>query len=211
MLASLLRDFLALARLCGFRVALKWLLCVVKTLPQCVRSRSLMPADKAMGPGPFTVRGAVVGSAQDPAQSASVVFSGIREIWARNVYRMFTALVLARSPSAGVLAVEPSRLLNQSFSKMIAANGWESRVSLVPAFVGSLSPVQKRVLAEDKHYTGIPFVNPDDLVAETATIDFLKCDIEGSEFGLIESSIFAKSVTNSCRGSRFLRRSQPIH
>lgn len=213
MLAWFFRDLFGITRVCGPRIAFLWLLCVVKTFPECFASHTLMPADKAMGTGPFNIRGVIIGSSEDQALDASVVFSGIREIWVRNVYLgavlsipehgtivdlganrgTFTALALAKSPSARVLAVEPSRLLNQSFSKMIAVNGWSHRATLIPAFVGSLSVVQKRALAEDRHYIGIPFIDPDKLVAEVPVIDFLKCDIEGSEFGLLDSSIFAKA------------------
>lgn len=214
MIRVLLRDFTGLLRVCGFRIAFKWLACVIKTFPQCRASHTLMPADRAMGSGPFKVGGALIGWSDDPGQSASVVFSGIREIWVRNIYLggvlsipedgtvvdlganrgIFTALALAKSKGVKVLAVEPSRLLNESFGTMIKVNDWQGRVSMIRAFIGGLAPVQERALSEDSNYTGVPFVDPDYLVRDIRKIDFLKCDIEGSEFGLLETSLFAKAA-----------------
>lgn len=172
-----------------------------------------MTADRAMGSGPFNLKCALIGSSDDPAQNASVVFSGIREIWVRNVYLAdvlripahgtivdlganrgtFTALALAKSADAKVIAVEPSRLLNKSFLRMVSANGWQDRVSLIPAFIGSICTKQEQALSHDEYYAEVPFLDSDEMFAAIPTIDFLKCDIEGSEFGLLESSIFAKT------------------
>ena len=76
------RDASGLAAACGTFVAMRWLICILFTLPQCWRARNLQPADIRMGDGPFTARR----RGAQAKLSGYRVFSGIREIWARDVY-----------------------------------------------------------------------------------------------------------------------------
>jgi len=202
-----IRDIFSLGRICGSQVALCWLAQVGIHFRECRRTHSLITADRSMGTGPFTRKaGAILGSEHDEADPISPVFSGIREVWARDVYRrhgllplpssgivvdlganrgMFTALALASSPGLRVVAVEPSRLLNKVFTAMIERNRWQDRVRLVSAFIGGNTAVQSQALTTDPHYMGIPFISINEFLFDIPTIDFLKCDIEGSEFELL--------------------------
>src|ERR1700722_13209476 len=75
-------DARGIARRCGWWVAARWLWCIALTLPACLKTRNLQPADIRMGNGPFLVD-------RDGAQAqltGQQVFSGIREIWVRDVY-----------------------------------------------------------------------------------------------------------------------------
>src|SRR5580692_2741184 len=149
----ILRDASGVAASCGMLVAVRWLMFVALTFRECMRTRNLQPADIRMGNGPFLAqhRGARA------KLSGNRVFSGIREIWVRDVYLKddylsisrsalvvdfganlgnFTSLALAQHDDVRVIAVEPSLRLSSSLRKSVAANGWESRLSVKRAFVG---------------------------------------------------------------------------
>jgi hypothetical protein len=75
-------DAAGIAKVCGISVALKWLSLILINFPAVARSGNLQAADRAMGKGPFQAR---------RAQSRAIligtqVFSGLREIWVRDVY-----------------------------------------------------------------------------------------------------------------------------
>src|SRR5271169_4113278 len=81
-LLVILKDARGIASACDWLVALRWLGCIAMTLPDCLRARNLQPADRLMGQGPFRVsRGAA-----HAWLSGAQIFSGIREIWVRDVY-----------------------------------------------------------------------------------------------------------------------------
>src|SRR5690349_6204581 len=82
MLAKLFGDFRGIARVAGLGTALRWMGCVVLTLPSALKTRNLLAADQLMGTGPFRVHHAT-GDALLVGDSA---FSGLREIWVRDVY-----------------------------------------------------------------------------------------------------------------------------
>jgi FkbM family methyltransferase len=212
-LALVFKDYIRLWRVCGFPPATKWLAQVAMKYPECRRARNLQPADEAMGQGPFEVRN---GKARALLTGVRV-FSGIREIWARDIYFQrgyltigpaavvvdlganmgnFTSLALGSGPSVRVVAVEPGRDLGEMFRRNVELNGWFDRVLLVPAFVGGVSLMQER-MAENPEYGGAKWINQQELLELGGLdhIDFLKCDIEGSEFELLtpESPILQRA------------------
>src|SRR6186713_2915399 len=79
---KILADSLGIARTCGPGTALNWLSCISRSARECARVRNLQPADRLMGRGPFTVKRGGVRARLTGEQ----VFSGIREIWVRDVY-----------------------------------------------------------------------------------------------------------------------------
>ncbi len=211
---SILRDARGIASVCGSWAALRWLACVALTLPSCARRGNLQPADRLMGSGPFRV-------AQRGAQASLCgpqVFSGIREIWVRDVYLNhgllsipqgalvvdlganignFTNLALAQHGDVKVIAVEPSLKLAAGLKASVGLNGWGGRVSIKRAFVGVSTRVQESA-AGDVDYADAPFVSEEEFLREFQIdrVDLLKCDIEGSEFFLLAEGSRLLSMTS---------------
>jgi FkbM family methyltransferase len=211
MLAKLFGDFRGIARVAGVGTAMRWLACVVATLPSALKSRNLLAADRLMGTGPFRVHHAI-GNAILTGDSA---FSGLREIWVRDVYAgggflrvpdhgtivdlganmgNFSAQALAANATARLIAIEPSAPLGAKWATTMATNGFQDRAQLCRAFIGIFTDKQRRDFENDPAYGDAPTINEDEFLQRYAIdhIDFLKCDIEGSEFFMTE------------RGSRLL-------
>jgi FkbM family methyltransferase len=174
-------------------------------LPAVLKSRNLQPADLAMGHGPFKAKRV----RSEAILTGSQVFSNLREIWVRDVYLkdeflsvprnaivvdlganrgVFTALALAQHDSVRVIAVEPSLALLESLKKCISANGWSERLTPIRAFIGNFTETQKAALRQGSDYADAPTISEAELISRSAIskIDLLKCDIEGSEFFLLE-------------------------
>lgn len=157
-----------------------------------------------MGNGPFSV------SRQSARAklAGQQVFSGIREIWVRDVYLKddylkipagslvidlganlgnFTNLALAQHGDVRVIAVEPSPPLSNSLQESLRINGWSDRASVKRAFLGVKTEVQVAAAA-DPAYRDAEYLSESAFLAEfdIQRIDFLKCDIEGSEFFLLD-------------------------
>ena len=205
MLRKLVSDFRGIARVCGVGPAIRWLGCVALTLPTNLRTRNLLAADLKMGTGPFPVRHQI-GRAKLVGEHA---FSGIREIWVRDVYARdgfvripdhgvvvdlganmgnFSAMALAASPTARLVAVEPSRAHAAKWHETMQVNGFADRAQLCQAFVGTFPDDQRRAFAADPQYADAPFLSEAEFLDRYGIehIDFLKCDIEGSEFFMME-------------------------
>jgi FkbM family methyltransferase len=203
-LQVILRDARGIARVCGPGIALRWLWCIASSVRECVAQRNLQPADRLMGHGPFSVRR---GTAQANL-AGEQVFTGIREIWVRDVYLKndflriepgavvldlganmgnFSNLVLAHRAGVSVVAVEPSRMLSETFRASARRNGWLDRVAIERAFIGTETSVQLKIGQEDPEYSGVPYITEEDFLRRLnlQRIDLLKCDIEGSEFFLM--------------------------
>ena len=156
-----------------------------------------------MGAGPFPVRRGHVSA----MLKGDRVMSGVREIWVRDVYLKddylrigpsdlvvdlganmgnFTNLALAHGPGVRVVAVEPNRAALDMLVESVSANGWNDRVALNRCFLGGVTPKQTE-LRQRSGYGGAEFVSEEDFLKDNdvGSIDFLKCDIEGSEFSLL--------------------------
>jgi len=206
-LAKVWNDFLGLGRVCGWSVAFRWLRQLVFSWREVLQEKNLQPVDRALGPGPWKVRLRTYGCEFLVWGPQSI--SGIREMYVRDVYLRggwlkiapddvvldlganmgnFTNLALSSGPKVRVVAVEPSQSLNEIFRRSVGLNpGFLDRVTLLRCFVGGLGPKQNELFAS-RDYSEAPFLSEDDLIATAGLtrIDFLKCDIEGSEFGLID-------------------------
>lgn len=211
--ALILRDFLGMIRVAGVGVALRWLWSILRNFGACRRVGNLQPADLAMGPGPFRVR--------LRRSSASLygeqVISGIREIWIRDVYLFndflqirdgdvaldlgsnmgnFSMLALGHGPRVRVVAVEANPVYAAKWKKNIGQAGWQDRATLVEAFIGGVTTYQEN-LAAQVDADGPRQISQDQLLSDhqLSRIDFLKCDIEGSEYGLLtpDSPILART------------------
>lgn len=205
MLRKLVSDFRGIVRVCGVGPALRWLGCVALTMPTNLKTRNLLAADLKMGTGPFAVHHKV-GNAKLVGEYA---FSGLREIWVRDVYARddfvripdggtvvdlganmgnFSAMALAASPTARLIAVEPSREHAAKWRETMRVNGFEDRAELCPAFVGTFTDTQRSAFATDPNYADAPILSEREFLDRYRIdrIDFLKCDIEGSEFFMME-------------------------
>ena len=80
-LKTIARDAKGIGVTCGYSVALRWLWCILRTFSECLKTHNLQPADRRMGNGPFTV----VRQSARAKLAGQQVFSGIREIWVRDV------------------------------------------------------------------------------------------------------------------------------
>jgi FkbM family methyltransferase len=214
-LEKIASDARGIALRCGWFIALKWVGCIALTWRACAKVGNLQPADLKMGNGPFFV-------SRNGATARLIgqqVFSGIREIWVRDVYLKndylsisrgalvvdlganlgnFTGLALAQHVDVTVVAVEPSAHLSASLSAMAARNGWTHRVAVKRAFVGLATGAQSGVL-DNPDYRDAPFITEHDFLEEfqIRKIDFLKCDIEGSEFFMLDPSSKLLSLTSN--------------
>lgn len=210
MIRKLASDFTGLWRICGPAVALRWLLQVSIHVPTILRSRSLMVADNKMGHGPFTVQLRRYG-ARFRIQGPNA-FSGIREMYVRDQYLSdgwlaippdalvvdlganmgnFTNLALATHPTVHVVSVEPSAALNAAFENSLSLNpDHRQRAKLIRAFIGTPTKKIIDVIATEPAYSGAPWISEDELLGQLKgrPVDFLKCDIEGGEFGILTDS-----------------------
>jgi len=204
-ISQIISDFTGLIRVCGVTVALKWLFMVIIHFNECITSNNLQPADRALGRGPIRVcREKAFG-----ILNCDSLVSAIREIWVRDVYLKnnflkipnegivtdlganagkFSVLALAHNNKIKLIAVEPNEGLNKQFWAQMDLNGWRDRVVLDRKFIGTVSPKQKMML-NDPESMDAGFITVEEFIKlhNIQSIDFLKCDIEGSEFGLIEN------------------------
>jgi FkbM family methyltransferase len=220
--ARLGRDLRGLISVCGLSIALRWALKVLLRLPDVVRQGNLQPADAAMGEGPFAVHVKRYGCRFQI--SGPCALAGIRELYVRDVYLRnrwlqvgpggivvdlganmgnFSALALACHPTVRVVAVEPSRQMISRFIASVGLNpGFLDRVLLLRAFVGSPARLQRELLAAEPEYADAGWLTEDDLIdrGRLTRISLLKCDIEGSEFGLLgpDSRLLALADALAC-------------
>lgn len=209
-------DGTGLARVCGIGVGLRFFATILANFRSCARARNLNPVGEAMGSGPFrcNLRGAKA------RLTGHDIISSIREIWVRDVYTgggfldippdatvvdlgsnrgVFAALALAHGPSVRVTAVEVDPKYTKNRAEILALNGWTERQRVIPAFIGPRSPLTD-TLVESIRQAGHPceMLSEDEFI-ETAGlthIDFLKCDIEGSEYGLLHKDSKLLAMTD---------------
>jgi FkbM family methyltransferase len=168
-----------------------------------------------MGDGPFRARRA----RSEAILTGTQVFSNLREIWVRDVYLkddflsvpknaivvdlganlgVFTVLALAQHDSVRVIAIEPSLTLLKSLKNCVSANGWSERLTPIRGFIGNFTETQKAALKQGSDYADAPSISEAELISRIAIskIDLLKCDIEGSEFFLLEPDSRLLSMTD---------------
>jgi FkbM family methyltransferase len=215
MLGKFISDFRGIARVCGVGPALRWSASVAITIAENLRTRNLLAADLLMGSGPFPVA--------HPTGNALLVgkhaFSGLREIWVRDVYTRgdflkvpdggtvvdmganmgnFSAMALASNPSIRLIAVEPSSQHAAKWHDTIKINDFVDRAVLCESFVGNFTPKQQLDFDTDPFYQSATIISEVDFLEKYKIdrIDFLKCDIEGSEFYLMEAESRILDITD---------------
>jgi FkbM family methyltransferase len=209
-LKKIFSDFRGLCAVCGIIVACRWLIAIAKRFNRCRREGNLQPADAALGDGPFAVR---MGDARALLAGARAI-TNIREVWVRNVYLdrgylaispdasvvdlggnigAFTCLALAHGPNVRVVAIESDPAECARLRRNLELNGWQSRVQLINAFIGGSTQFQQEQLSTER-CKDVSTISEEELLQRVGDrINFLKCDIEGSEFELFagESKLLA--------------------
>lgn len=203
---QILNDFIGIIKVCGIKSAVKWIIFILLSLPECIKRKNLQPADKMFGEGPIKVKS----DNNYVKLLGGQIFSSIREIWVRKVYLKddyvkipengiiidlganvgaFTMQALTNSQASKVIAVEPNKELNRLFIRQIAYNNFSNRVSLQRYFIGSQSVKQKEMLNDPLSMDAV-FITQREFITQNklSSIDFLKCDIEGSEFDFINDT-----------------------
>lgn len=203
MLRTIAGDAAGLVRVCGPGTGARWLWSIVANLRSCIRAGNLQPADAAMGDGPFPVR---LGAARAELVGRQAM-SGLRDLWVRDAYGCggfltirdgdtivdlgsnmgnFTLLALGAAPATRVVAVEANKAEAARWRRGVEHNGWRGRATLVNAFIGAATADQE-ALRRLPECDGVPFIDERELIRAggITRVDLLKCDIEGSEFGLL--------------------------
>lgn len=211
-LSKLLGDIIGVARVLGYSSLLKWAANIILNFDTIVKHKNLESADVLMGKGPFRVsynkKSAIIYGHQS--------FSGIREIWVRDCYLnkqlnfdddnlvidlganigVFTQLALSQNKSLKVISVEPNRLFVEDLKKSLKYNKWEDRCKIHIGFIGSTTKTQIEAL-KNKNYQSSEFININNLIKNYSInkVDFLKVDVEGSEFGLLDEESKLLSIS----------------
>jgi FkbM family methyltransferase len=180
----------------------QYLVALARSWRHVLRARSLKPADARMQPRLCRVR---CGSAT--ARLSGESFGFMREILGRQVYwpdprlqigptdlivdcganvGTFTVPAAAMAVHGRVVALECQGGFVARLRENVQANGFDRRVTILHAVIGPETGWFAEAHGTDgSHYTGAPRpMSLAEVVRETALsrIDFLKMDIEGSEF-----------------------------
>ena len=109
-------------------------------------------------------------------------------------------MALAIDSSIKVIAVEPNIFSIVEFNKSVGLNPSHlSRLMLIRAFLGKPNQKTSVLIESDANYSGVEWLSEQELIdrANIQSIDFLKCDIEGGEFGLLTKDSKLLAMTKS--------------
>lgn len=187
----------------SFITAIKWIFNLFFYFKDILKKRNLEPADIKMGNGPIRVwRGKVKANL-----SGHQIFSGIREIWVRDCYLfrnilkfndnglvvdlganigVFSQLALASNKTNRVIALEPNKMLINDLINSVKNNNWQGRIKTLNNFIGKETEIQKSASLTE-NYRQAKYIDELEFIESNKIdiIDFLKIDIEGSEFSLL--------------------------
>lgn len=207
-LTKLMANLGGVYRACGPGPALAYAANIAGTLPAVLRTRTLIDADRRMARRPWRFRTQGV-----DVQIDGRLWSGAREMYARGVYfpderfrftpgtavldlgansGLFTLLAALRG--CRVVAVDAQSGFLEEIEQLAQRHGVSGLVALEHALVGAGAGVLALpgALERATHFRGR---QPARLSMSTLferhaleSVDFLKCDIEGSEFELFEDA-----------------------
>ncbi len=203
-ITKLVANLRGVYRACGAGPALAYAASIAGTLPAVARTRTLADADRRMSRRPWRFRTQGVEVTVDGR-----LWSGAREMYARGVYfpddsfrleagtsvvdlgantGLFT--LLAALCGCRVLAVEAQAGFVEEIAALLRQHGVAGSVTIEHALVGAGRGVlaQPGALERASHFRGsqparmsmIQLLDQHSI----EMVDFLKCDIEGSEFEL---------------------------
>ena len=206
-ITTLVANLRAIARTSGTPTALSYVGAFVTALPEILRRHSLAPADERMARRrwPYRLQGVSF-------ELEGRFFSGAREMYCRQVYFPTPACalqpgttvldlganvglfsLLAAKAGCKVIAVEAQRGFVRELTDLASTQGVATRIVVENALIGTGSGIfsDSRGLASASHADGFtpPTVTMEELLARHGVeqVDFLKIDIEGSEFDLFRS------------------------
>jgi FkbM family methyltransferase len=198
-------QVLGLARTLKWKDFLRWLLLLVLYSPQVLRTGSLGAIDQKFGTKFsfwcagrwWRLRHADLGVIREIV--AGRCYSPGRELADARIILdlgancgIFTLFALAHAPEARVTAVEMNSPSVFALTENLALNGVAGRVQVVQALAGSETPDTAQVRRTHPEIALFDIASWMDSVGEC---DFFKCDIEGSEYGLInEGSTWLRKV-----------------
>lgn len=182
-------------RLLGRRGALRYSGCLLRSLPEVVRRQSLGPADALMAM-PLTLR-----APTGDLRIHSGDFGVVREIFGSRCYDhadwisrsrrfldlganegLFTLYALAANPANQVIAVEAQAPLCARLEAQLRRNQLSARATVIHGLAGGGNRQLEPEIANSAP------LDMDQLLRRVGPMDFLKIDIEGSEFALFAGS-----------------------
>lgn len=174
---------------------LRWLGLVLGNLPTVLRTGSLGAVDTAFGSrvrfrcgkGWIEIEDGALGVVREII-GAHCYIEPEELAPARNILDLgancgvFSLFALANAPTAKVVAVEVQPPMAKVAQENLARNGLGSRANVINGIAGEKTSFVHSLLAK---YPDIQAFNPMTYLDEVGSCDFLKCDIEGAEFGFI--------------------------
>jgi len=212
-ISKLLNDIINLFQILAFRDFLKYIFYIIKNIPEIIKSGNMGSVDIQYG-----------NTVKIPTKKNTLIVQGqsilgqIREIWARKVYAQgnffdhiadgctvvdmganvgtFTLYALSNLNVARLISIEPNAELNEQFKQNIRLNFPNANVTLLSAFVGDFSEKQERMVL-DSVYNNAEMMTIDKLINNYSIkqIDFLKCDIEGGEYSILNKDSKLLQIT----------------
>lgn len=200
---QLVSDIAGMFQIMPVGQALRYTRIFVSHLPQVVRSKSLGSIDQLMGAGPFTLKN----NRHAITLSGSQVLGLIREIWIRKVYLadgflniksgdlvvdlgsnigVFTTFAATYLPEGKIIAVEAQGDLTEQLKQNLARNNLAADITVLHGIIGPNSGVITTMLSNADIAPSAYYLDDVLNTSGRTMIDFLKIDIEGSEFDLFE-------------------------
>jgi FkbM family methyltransferase len=208
MIKKLIKDLANIRRLMGFGPMFSYCWALLANLPKIIGQRNLQAADKSFGG-----TGALTFWLKNGAQLTlpGEYFSGVREMYGRRVYFAepgfdvrpgdvtidlganvgLFSLYAARLGASKTVAVEAQTEFVQRIRDNYALNACTDKLVAVNALVGSHSGVFSKANAiQNDRIKEASMLTMEELFDQHALTrcDFLKVDIEGSEFALFKEN-----------------------
>ncbi len=187
-------------RLLSGRELFKWWFGLCTRVVAVIRQRSLGPVDQTLG-SEFSFQ---VFHRRIAVTSGS--FGVVREIFGRNAYvtpaelmpcqtivdlgancGVFSLYALIHAPKAHVYAIDVQPEQMAALRANIAANGFAPRITTDVGMIGAASDDWGREFL--RSHPEVQIFNLDSFMKKIGPCDFLKCDIEGGEFHIVNEQM----------------------
>ena len=197
---KLLEEVVIASRLLDGAEWLNWTAGLCTGLPTVVRHRTLDPLDQRVG-SEFSFR-----SARRQIQLSGASFGVVREIFGRHAYisadelsecrtvvdlgancGIFSLFALLNAPAAHVHAIDMQPAMVAALNANVSVNGFASRITAATGMIGPPYDEWSRQFSRD-HPEVLP-VNLEELMERVGPCDFLKCDIEGAEYHIVNQQM----------------------